>query len=145
MARYGQTHGMRNSREYGIWDTMRKRCLKPNMPSYKYYGAKGVTVCEKWMKFEGFFDDMGHSNGLCLDRIDNTKGYEKENCRWVTHKENNRNKSNNVRVEGKTLAEWSEMTGISQQVFFYRMNKMGMSPLAAVTTPLMRGRNKLLK
>ena len=46
---------------------------------------------------------------------------------------------------GKTLAEWSEMTGVSQQVFFYRMNKMGMSPLAAVTTPLMRGRNKLLK
>lgn len=143
MARYGQTHGMKNSREYGIWDAMRKRCLKPNMPSYKYYGAKGISVCEKWMKFEGFFEDMGFSNGLCLDRLDNTKGYEKENCRWVTYKENNRNKSNNVRVEGKTLAEWSEETGVSQQVFFYRINKMGMSPLAAVTTPLMRGRNKL--
>jgi hypothetical protein len=143
MAIHGQTHGMRNSREYGIWGTMKKRCLKPNMPSYKYYGARGVTVCEKWMKFEGFFEDMGFSNGLCLDRIDSTKGYSKDNCRWVTYKQNNRNKTNNVIVEGKTLAEWSEKTGISPQVIFYRMNRMGMLPLAAVTTPLMRGRNSI--
>jgi hypothetical protein len=143
MALHGKTHGMRYSREYAIWETMKKRCLKPNMPSYKYYGAKGVTVCDKWMKFEGFFEDMGLSNGLCIDRIDNKKGYSKDNCRWVTYKENNRNKSNNVVVDGKTVSEWSEKTGISKQVISHRIKKMGMSPIAAVTTPIMRGRNKV--
>ena len=143
MALYGKTHGMRFSREYRIWDGMKKRCFSPACASYKNYGAKGVSICEKWMSFEGFFEDMGLSNGLCLDRIDNTKGYSKDNCRWVTHKQNNRNKTNNVIVEGKTLSEWSETTGISQQVISYRIKKLGMSPIAAVTTPLMRGRNSI--
>ena len=143
MALYGKTHGMRYSREYSIWDGMKKRCFNPISPNYKNYGEKGITVCDKWMTFEGFFEDMGHSNGLCLDRIDNTKGYSKDNCRWTTYKQNNRNKSSNVLVEGKTLAEWSEHTGISQQVISYRIKKLGMPPIAAVTTPLMRGRNSI--
>ena len=132
---------MKNSREYSIWDGIKKRCLKKNLPSYKFYGEKGITVCEKWMKFEGFFEDMGYSNGMCIDRIDNTKGYSKDNCRWVTYKENNRNKTNNILIEGKTLSEWSEITNISQQVISYRIKKMGMEPYKAVTTPLMRGKN----
>ena len=138
--RYGKTHGMKYTREYQIWGTMKKRCLKSNMPSYKYYGAKGVTVCEKWMTFEGFFEDMGYSNGLCLDRIDNTKGYSKENCRWVTHKQNNRNKSNNVVFFGKTLTEWSEITKLSIQVLSYRIYKLNMSFGDAVFLPKMRRR-----
>lgn len=132
------THGMKNSREYRIWDGMKKRCLKPSSASYKNYGAKGISICEKWLKFEGFFEDMGYSNGKCLDRIDNSKGYFKENCRWVTYTENNRNKTTNVLIDGKTLAEWSELRGISQQVISYRINKMKMNPKDAVTLPLMK-------
>ena len=138
MAKHGKTHGMKGTREYGIWGTMKKRCSNLNMPSYKYYGAKGITVCKKWMFFDGFFEDMGFSNGLCLDRIDTTKGYFKENCRWVTYKENNRNKLNNVVIEGKTCAEWSEISGLSRQVISHRLNKLKMNPIDAVTFPLMR-------
>lgn len=141
MALHGRTHGMRFTREYNIWDGMKKRCFSPACASYKNYGAKGITVCDKWMKFEGFFEDMGLSNGLCLDRIDNNKGYSKENCRWVSYTENNRNKKNNILVEGKTLSEWSEITGLSTAVISYRIKRMGMSPEAAVKTPLMKIRS----
>jgi len=132
---------MRKSREYMIWSGIKKRCLNPVAANYKKYGGSGITVCDKWMAFEGFFDDMGFSNGMCIDRIDNTKGYSKENCRWVTYRQNNRNKSNNVRVEGKTLSEWCEITGISTSVINYRLHVMKMEPIIAVTTPLMRGKN----
>ena len=132
---------MRNTREYMIWSGMKKRCLYPKANNYKKYGGAGITVCDKWMKFEGFFEDMGLSNGMCIDRIDNTKGYFKENCRWVPYRQNNRNKSNNVRVEGKTLSEWAEITGISTSVISYRLHKLKMEPIIAVTTPLMRGKN----
>lgn len=140
MSHHAEKHGMRYSREYGIWQSMIGRCYRKSNGSYKNYGAKGITVCDKWKTFEGFFEDMGFCGDLCLDRIDNTKGYSKENCRWVTHKQNNRNKSNNVIVAGKTLAEWAEITGISKPVISYRLNKMKMDPFAAVTTPLMRVR-----
>jgi hypothetical protein len=136
------THGMKHAREYKIWDGMKYRCSNKNAVNYKDYGGRGITVCDKWMRFEGFFEDMGYSNGLCLDRIDNNKGYSKENCRWVNHKQNNRNKRNNVRICGKTMIEWSEETGISPQVICYRIKKMGMSYLDAVSTPLLKKHNK---
>ena len=135
---YNKKHGMKNSREYSIWDSMKARCLRKSNASYKNYGAKGITVCERWMCFENFFEDMGFSNGLCIDRIDSTQGYFKENCRWVSHKENNRNKKNNVLIEGKTCAEWSEISGLSPQVIHHRLHKLKMNPIEAVTTPLMR-------
>jgi hypothetical protein len=68
---------------HSIWKTMRQRCLNPKNFDYKYYGARGITICERWDKFENFFEDMGHRpEGLSLDRIDNEKGYSKENCKW---------------------------------------------------------------
>ena len=135
-------HGMKKTREYTIWQGMKKRCMNPNAINYKDYGAKGITVCEKWIDFVGFYEDMGLSGGLCLDRIDNTKGYLKDNCRWVTHSQNNRNKSNNVLIEGKTMTEWSEITGLSKQVISWRMYKLNMPPIIALSTPLMRGARK---
>ena len=134
---------MKNSREYRIWDGMKKRCLSKSAINYTNYGGRGITVCDKWLSFEGFFEDMGYSHGLCLDRIDNSKGYSKENCRWVTHKENNRNKANNIKVEGRTLSEWSEISNLSPQVIHYRIYKMNMPAIEAVTKPLMRGRNAI--
>jgi len=120
---------------------MKKRCLNENAINYKDYGAKGIGVCDKWLNFNGFFEDMGFSNGLCLDRIDNSKGYSKENCRWVSHKTNNRNKSNNFLISGKTVAEWSDISGLSKQVIFHRIKKLNMEPLTAVSTPIFRGKN----
>jgi hypothetical protein len=75
---------------------MIQRCTNPNHTYYKNYGERKITVCKRWMKFENFLKDMGECpKGLFLDRIDNGKGYYKENCRWTTRKINNTNKRNN--------------------------------------------------
>lgn len=113
---------MKGTREYRIWDGIKKRCLSKTAINYRDYGGRGIKICKKWLRFEGFFEDMGYSNGLCIDRIDNNKGYNKKNCRWVTHKQNNNNKSNNIRYKDKTMAEWASYAGISRELLWYRVN-----------------------
>ena len=86
-------HGMTKTTIYGVWRSMLARCTKPQATSFKDYGGRGITVCDRWMKFENFYEDMGdREKGLELDRIDNNRGYSKDNCRWTTSAENNRNK-----------------------------------------------------
>ena len=89
-------HGHRRTKKvtatYISWANMLNRCSSPNSPEFHRYGGRGITVCERWNDFRNFLEDMGiRPEGLTIDRIDNDRGYEPENCRWVTHKENNRN------------------------------------------------------
>ena len=88
-------HGLVGSRVYRIWSGMKTRCYLKSSRGYKWYGAKGITVCDEWLNsFEKFYEDMGDppTNKHQIDRIDNDKGYNKENCRWVLSFQNNRNR-----------------------------------------------------
>ncbi len=72
---------------------MKARCLNKNADRYKYYGARGITMCRRWLKFENFYADMGsRPYGKSLDRINNNKGYSPANCRWATHTVQMRNR-----------------------------------------------------
>lgn len=85
---HGHSVNYRSSRTYRIWTNMKDRCSNPKTPGYRYYGARGIRVCERWSAFEAFLADMGPApDGLTLDRKDNYSGYSKENCRWATWKE----------------------------------------------------------
>lgn len=82
------------TRTYISWKSMKDRCYNTKSPSYKYCGYYGITVCDSWLNsFENFLADMGERpQGKSIDRIDNFKGYSKDNCKWSTVLEQNRNK-----------------------------------------------------
>lgn len=119
-------HGACKSREYSIWQHMKRRALGKQKEVAKYYLHKGIDP--NWVEsFNNFINDMGNSPtpSHTIDRIDNEKGYFKWNCRWATLKEQNRNQSTNVFItfgdEKKCISEWAEITGISAHNIRYRL------------------------
>jgi hypothetical protein len=91
--KHGHARRGKQSRIYNRWQNMRRRCYDPNNISYPYYGARGITVCERWHSFANFFADMGNPpRGKSLDRINVNGNYEPGNCRWASIFEQARNK-----------------------------------------------------
>jgi hypothetical protein len=96
MGEKNKSHGMKNTMTYSSWASMKDRCLNKKSKDYARYGEKGISVCAEWIdSFEQFYIDMGEKpKGTSIDRIDNNLGYFPKNCRWATHSEQQRNKSN---------------------------------------------------
>lgn len=91
--RHGRAKDGVRDRAYSTWEGMIARCTNPKTINYRWYGAKGVTVCERWRDFANFLADMGEPPpSLTLDRINPFGNYEPGNCRWATHAEQARNK-----------------------------------------------------
>lgn len=121
-------HGMWDTSIYRTWADIKKRCLNPNNKAYKHYGGRGITICERWLKFENFLADMGERpDGLTIERIDNDKGYSPENCRWATYKEQNRNSRRTRMIsyfgETRCLSEWAEVLNINRTTLHWRLRK----------------------
>lgn len=88
-----KTHGRYGTKTYGSWVSMKRRCLEKSHNRYHVYGGRGIKICDRWLKFENFYADMGKKpEGMQLDRIDNNGNYEPSNCRWVSLIDNIRNK-----------------------------------------------------
>lgn len=95
---------------YQSWAAVIQRCLNSRCPGFRRYGARGITVCERWHSFGAFLADMGpRPEGTSLDRINNARGYEPGNCRWATRKEQGRNKSDVILTETAVAAMREEM------------------------------------
>lgn len=139
--RANTTHGMRGSREYRIWQGIKRRCLSEKDAGFPSYGGRGITMCPSWVNsFETFFKDMGSCpDGRSIDRIDNEGHYEPNNCRWATKEQQGNNKRSNVVIiangRSLTLAEWSRETGIQESTMARRLHGLGWAPEHVVGTP----------
>lgn len=123
-----KTHGMSETKLYRAWASMLSRCYNSKTINYKYYGGRGIKVCEEWHKFENFYKDMGdRPDGCTLDRIENSGNYCKENCRWAKIITQRRNRSNNIYItyKGKTqiINDWAKEYNIYPAVIKYRLTK----------------------
>lgn len=123
------THGMSDSPEFSVWLGVISRCYNKNNSAYHNYGGRGITVCDEWLhSFESFYEDMGSRPAKYeLDRVDNSKGYSKDNCRWASKSENLRNTRRNVMVDynGKTyvLTDLARLLGINPNALSRRIKK----------------------
>ncbi len=137
-------HGLMEHPLYGVWARMNNRCTNPNYKGYHCYGARGIRMCSEWNDFNVFYEwaiANGYSEGLEIDRRDNDGNYEPENCRFVTSKVNQNNRSNNHRVtafgETKTVAEWVDdpRCPVTYQALLARLGRHGWPVEAALTVP----------
>lgn len=143
---HGHSRKGRITSEFHTWASMIKRCSNPAADDYQRYGGRGISVCERWANsFETFLSDMGPklSPKHSIDRINNNGNYEPGNCRWLTEKDQQRNRRDNRQVEfnGRTqcISAWAEELGVVESRIRYRLNR-GWTAARALTEPVRHGR-----
>lgn len=140
--RHGDTRDGARSPEYIAWANMLQRCRDPGVRNYDAYGGRGISVCERWLKFENFLEDMGRrpSDLHSIERLDNDGDYEPSNCDWSTEKDQARNRRSTHWVEfnGRrmSLAEAVELSGLPYHAVKKRINLRGWPVDRALTEPL---------
>jgi hypothetical protein len=124
------THGMTGSPEHKIWMGIKCRCKCPSATGYSRYGGREIAVCDSWRNsFEAFYRDMGPrpTPKHTVERIDNDKGYSKDNCCWATRTEQMRNMSRNhlITFNGRTqcLQEWADELGMNKATLRKRLRR----------------------
>lgn len=140
-----RTHGQRKTPIYEVWKRMIRRCKDPSKRPNRNHAGRGISVCDRWKgSFEAFIGDMGPrpSPRHQIDRIDQDGDYGPGNCRWVTPKENSRNKRNNHLLTAfgvtKTMMEWSEdpRCKVPYHTLKRRVNHLGWDHESAISAPL---------
>lgn len=124
-------HGLVNDKLYSVWSGMKSRCYNPNNREYNNYGGRGITICDEWKndftKFYNWAINNGFDKNLTIDRININQNYCPDNCRWITNKEQQRNKRNTIYLtyknETKPLMEWSEIVGINSETIKNRLKR----------------------
>lgn len=138
-------HGMRKTKFYNIYHNIKKRCEKSQNPAYKNYWWRWIK-CE-WKTFEEFFNDMHwtYKEWLTIDRIDNDWHYCKENCRWATREEQNKNKRSNIMIihnwERKTFYEWIEYLWLNRSTIESRVYELDWDYKKALFTSIRKKEN----
>lgn len=132
------------------WNHMKHRCYNKRYQNYKWYGARGIRMCDRWRdSCEAFYEDIGDrpSTDHSLDRIDNNGHYTPENCRWATQSQQVRNSrlANNLTVDGvtKCISQWADEIGISTAALRQRIRRHGVE--IAILSPKCRSRGEHIK
>ena len=143
-------------RLYGVWAGMRDRCNNPNCPQYKWYGGRGIKICEEWndyLKFKEWayangYDDKAPKYQCTIDRLDTNGDYSPDNCAWKTQKEQSNNMRSNRRITYNgithTLQEWSEILNIRDDTLRRRLDVYGWPIDRAFTEPVHNNGRKRL-
>lgn len=152
-------HGMTNTRLYTIWSNMKKRCYNPNREAYKWYGGKGIKVCDEWHEFVPFMEwatNNGYAEDLVLDRKDSAKNYDPDNCQWITNSENSikateqrigkpvkGNEAITYNNKTQTIREWAAELDIPYRTLYHRIQVRKWDVEKALTQP--KGHNRRQK
>lgn len=128
--KHGHASNGKETRLYRIWHGMKDRCLNPNSKDYQNYGGRGITIHPTWLDYNNFLNwslNNGYRNDLQIDREDVNGNYSPNNCRFVTSKVNANNRRSNTLItinnQTKTLAEWSDISGVSSATIKARINR----------------------
>lgn len=136
-----RSHGKSKTPTYSTWCAMKARCHRKSSSGFPKYGGRGITVCERWKSsYANFLNDMGEKpTDMSLERKDNEGNYEKNNCKWATIHEQQRNKRSNVNIthKGVTLiaGDWDKKMGFNKGIVLQRIRN-GWSSERAIETPI---------